>query len=130
MDVKVQKYEVDAGAASKDLQTVSSKVALNFHVSPDSVTNVYKNIGIDYKSRIIFPSVQESVKSATAKFTAEELITKREEVREAIKIILNGKLSDKGVVVDEFNIVDFDFSDRYNHPSHAPPAWVLQKIVV
>lgn len=114
MDVKVQKYEVDASAASKDLQTVSSKVALNFHVAPNSVTTVYKNIGLDYQSRIIVPAVQESVKSATAKFTAEELITKREDVREAIKIILNSKLNDEGIVVDEFNIVDFDFSKSFN----------------
>lgn len=119
MDVKVQKYEVDAGAASKDLQTVSSKVALNFHISPDSVTTVYKNIGMDYQSRIIVPAVQESVKAATARFTAEELITKREEVREAIKVILNSKLSDEGMIIDEFNIVDFDFSESFNQAIEA-----------
>lgn len=119
MDVKVQKYEVDAGAASKDLQTVSSKVALNFHISPESVTTVYKNIGMDYQSRIIVPAVQESVKAATARFTAEELITKREEVREAIKLILKSKLNDEGMIIDEFNIVDFDFSESFNQAIEA-----------
>ena len=114
MDVKMQKYEVDAGSASKDLQTVSSKVALNFHVSPEYVTSVYKNIGIDYQSRIIVPAVQESVKASTARFTAEELITKREEVRETIKLILKTKLNDEGIIIDEFNIVDFDFSESFN----------------
>jgi prohibitin 2 len=114
MDVKVQKYEVDAGAASKDLQTVSSKVALNFHINPENVATLYKNIGTDYQARIIVPAVQESVKAATARFTAEELITKREEVREAIKNILREKLTDEGIVIDEFNIVDFDFSKSFN----------------
>jgi regulator of protease activity HflC (stomatin/prohibitin superfamily) len=114
MDVKTQKYEVEAGAASRDLQTVSSKVALNFHVDPTKVNNIYQRIGKDYQERIIVPAVQESVKASTAKFTAEELITKRESVREEIKIVLMTKLNDEGIVVDEFNIVDFDFSKSFN----------------
>ena len=119
MDVKVQKYEVEAGAASKDLQTVSSKVALNFHISPESVTSTYKNIGMDYQSRIIVPAVQESVKASSAKFTAEELITKREEVREEIKLILKSKLSDDGIIVDELNIVNFEFSESFDQAIEA-----------
>jgi regulator of protease activity HflC (stomatin/prohibitin superfamily) len=114
MDVKIQKYEVDSSAASSDLQTVSSKVALNFHVDPNMVTSIYNNIGTDYQDRIIVPAVQESVKAATAKFTASELITKREEVRDAIKTILANKIGGDGIIIDELNITDFDFSDSFN----------------
>jgi len=119
MDVKVQKYEVGADAASADLQTVSSKVALNFHLLPEQVSSIYKNIGIDYQNRIIVPAVQESVKAATAKYTAEELITKREQVREDIKNILRTKLTTSGLIVDEFNIVNFDFSESFNEAIEA-----------
>lgn len=114
MDIKVQKEEADVSAASKDLQTVTSKVALNYHLDPKSVASIYQNIGSDYKARLIDPSVQESVKATTAKFTAEELITKREQVREDIKIELRDKFSTSGIIVDEINIVDFDFSDSFN----------------
>ncbi|MEO5927766.1 MAG: prohibitin family protein [Patescibacteria group bacterium] len=114
MDVQVQKEQVEASAASKDLQSVNSTVAVNFHISPDVVTHIYQDIGVDYKSRLIDPALQEAVKSSTAKYTAEELITKREAVRDDIKAHLMGKLEPKGILVDDFNIVDFNFSDSFN----------------
>lgn len=114
MDVKIQKEAVDATAASKDLQTVNSKVALNYHVDPTKVATIYQEIGRDYNSRLIDPALQESVKSTTAKYTAEELITKREEVRDAIKSHLVDKLGPRGILIDDFNIVDFQFSAAFD----------------
>jgi regulator of protease activity HflC (stomatin/prohibitin superfamily) len=113
-DVKIQKDEADVSAASKDLQTVTSKVALNYRVDPSQVAVVYQNIGTNYKIRLIDPFVQEAVKASTAKFTAEELITKRELVREDIKTTLKEKFIETGIVVEEFNIVDFQFSRSFN----------------
>jgi regulator of protease activity HflC (stomatin/prohibitin superfamily) len=114
MDVKIQKEEVTATAASKDLQTVNSKVALNYHIEPDKVATIYQDIGIDYNYRLIDPALQESVKASTAKYTAEELITKREQVRDEIKQHLVDKLNGRGIIVDDFNIVDFEFSESFN----------------
>lgn len=114
MDVQVQKEQIDASAASKDLQSVNSTVAVNFHISPDVVARIYQEIGEDYKSRLIDPALQEAVKASTAKYTAEELITKREEVRDEIKVHLTSKLEPRGIIVDDFNIVDFNFSTSFN----------------
>jgi regulator of protease activity HflC (stomatin/prohibitin superfamily) len=114
IDIKLQKEQVDATAASKDLQTVSSDVAFNFHINPDQVATIYQEVGVDYKQRIIDPTLQESVKAATAKFTAEELITRREVVREETKVLLRAKLEPRGIMVDEFNIVNFGFSPSFN----------------
>lgn len=119
MDTKVQKDEVEASAASKDLQTVSSKVAVNFNLSPDSVAKIYKDVGVEYKIRLIDPALQESVKAATAKYTAEELVTKREVVREEIKNILAEKMFPYGILIDQFNIVNFDFSPSFNEAIEA-----------
>ncbi len=115
LDVKVQKTEVGADASSKDLQIVNSTVALNFKLDPGKVADLYQSVGRNYEDRLIDPSMQESVKAATAKFTAEELITKRSEVREEIKLNLKEKLEPHGILVDEFNIVDFSFSTAFNH---------------
>ena len=71
LDVKTKKEEVDASAASKDLQTVTAKIALNYHLRPDAVNKLWQTVGRDYNERIIAPSIQEAVKSATAKYTAE-----------------------------------------------------------
>ena len=114
MDVKVQKYEMQSAAASKDLQTVHSVVALNFHIDPERVGNIYQDVGLQFKDRIIDPAMQEAVKASTAKFTAEELITKREMVRDDIKAQLTARLKDRNILVDEFNIVNFEFSKNFN----------------
>ncbi len=114
MDVRIQKEEVISTAASKDLQTVNSKVALNYHIDPMRVANIYQEIGTEYNIRLIDPALQESVKSTTAKYTAEELITKREEVRDAIKAHLVEKLQPRGILIDDFNIVDFQFSAAFD----------------
>lgn len=119
IDIKVQKEEADAQAASKDLQTVTSRIALNYSIDPAHAVNLYQNIGIDYKSRIVDPTIQEAVKATTAKFTAEELITKREEVRDAIKAILTEKLSGTGLKVEQLSIINFDFSPSFNNAIEA-----------
>jgi regulator of protease activity HflC (stomatin/prohibitin superfamily) len=119
IDIKVQKEEADAQAASKDLQTVTSRIALNYSIDPAHAISLYQNIGIDYKSRVVDPTIQEAVKATTAKFTAEELITKREEVRDAIKGLLIEKLSDTGLKVEQLSIINFDFSESFNNAIEA-----------
>jgi len=119
MDVKIQKDEVPASASSKDLQVVTSKIALNYHLDPDSVNKIWQDVGINYNIRIIAPTIQEAVKAVTAKFTAEELIIKREEVKEQIKANLSERLLEHSIMVDEFNIIDFYFSDAFNEAIEA-----------
>jgi len=114
MDVRVQKEETTASAASKDLQTVSSKIAVTYHLDETKVLQIYKAVRQDYSSRYIAPNIQEAVKAATAKYTAEELVTKREAVRDEIKTNFVDKLSGTGIVVDNISIVDFDFSSQFN----------------
>jgi hypothetical protein len=48
---------------------VHSTVALNFHIDPERVSNIYQDVGLQYKERIIDPSMQEAIKGSTAKFT-------------------------------------------------------------
>lgn len=110
MDVKVQKVVTDTVAASADLQDVTSSIALNYHLVPDKVNIVYQNIGAYYKERIIDPAILEVVKAVSARYTAEELITKRPQVSEAMRMSLMERLKDYNMAVDAFSIVAFSFS--------------------
>jgi len=110
MDVKVQKAETDAAAASADLQDVTSRVALNYHIVPEQANVVYQKIGVQFKERIIDPAILEVVKAVTAKYTAEELITKRPAVSEAMRRNLMDRLIVNNIAVDAFSIVTFSFS--------------------
>jgi prohibitin 2 len=110
INVQVQKATTDAAAASSDLQDVNSTVAINYHIAPDKANIVYQNIGIQFKERIIDPAVQEVVKAVTAKYTAEQLITKRPAVSDAMKSTLTERLKEHNITVDAFSIVGFSFS--------------------
>ena len=114
MEVRTQKYEAEASASSSDLQVVTAKIATNYHLTAENVPTLYNDIGVAYTDRVIQPSEQEIVKSVTAKFTAEELITKREQVRQEIKSLMTERLQPRGIIVKEVSIVNFDFSPAFN----------------
>ncbi len=114
MNNRTQKTETEGTASSKDLQIISYVVAVNYHVNDASSASLYQNVGLDYGSVIIVPAIQESIKAVTAQYTAEELITKRQTVGDQIKSALSDKISEYGIVVEIFNIVNFDFSDEFN----------------
>lgn len=113
MDVRVQKDSYDATAASKDMQTVHTKVALNYRPQPEHVGKLYAEVGYDYSDRVIHPAVQEAVKATTARFTAEELITHREEVKKIIQELVAGYITKVNIRVEELYITDFDFSRQF-----------------
>lgn len=114
VDNRVQKAEASCSSASKDLQTVSSTIAVNYKVLNGYSASVYKNIGMDYESVIITPAIQECVKAVTAKFTAEELITNRQNVGDQMMELLKEKIGEYGIEIQIFNITAFDFTDEYN----------------
>ena len=113
MDVKVQKATTDATASSSNLQEVSSTVAINYHIMPDKANIVYQSIGIEFKDRIIDPAVQEVVKAVSARYSAEDLITKRSAVSDAMKSTLTERLFAHNIAVDALSIVGFSFSKIY-----------------
>lgn len=114
MNNRTQKTETEGSASSKDLQIISYVVAVNYHVNDSSSAKLYQNVGMDYGTVIIVPAIQESIKAVTAQYTAEELITKRQTVGDQIKEALSEKIGEYGIVVEIFNIVNFDFSEEFN----------------
>ncbi len=114
IDVRIRKMEASAGASSRDLQVVNSRVVLNYVVDQDQAALVFQRLGVDYENTVIAPSVQESVKAATARFTAEELITKRPLVKQGIFEDLIERLGREHILVSDFSIVDFKFGAAFN----------------
>ena len=122
MDVRLQKGEAEGDAASRDLQSVHTRIAINYHLLPSATVNTFRDIGptTDVAAeRIIVPATQEAVKAVTARFTAEELITRRTEVRDAIGVLLKEKMQRHGLVLDEFAIVNFAFSRSFSEAIEA-----------
>ena len=113
VEVRTLKYEADASGASKDLQDVRTKVAVNYRVDPNLVQKLYKEIGPSYESRIIQPAIYETVKQVTAKYNAAELVTERPKVKADIETEIKIRLASYDLISDQISITDFAFSPEF-----------------
>lgn len=113
MEVRTLKYVSSNDSASKDLQTVSTEVTVNYHPNPETVQILFKELGINYQDRIIDPAVEEVIKQVTANYNAEELITKRPLVKQEITSSITADLKKKNILVDGIFITDFQFSPEF-----------------
>ncbi|MCV0431114.1 prohibitin family protein [Nitrosopumilus sp.] len=113
IEVRTLKYANDARSASRDLQTVETTVTVNYHPDKESVHRLYKNLGLDYEDRVIQPAIEETVKQVTARYNAEELITKRPLVKDDIESSIRDRLNQFNVVTEVISITDFEFSPLF-----------------
>ena len=113
MDNRVKKLELNTEAFSKDIQTVSATLAVNYRLQAEKSFAIYKTHGTQYEQNIIVPATHEVLKSVCAQYTAEELISKRAESSDMMRDELDAKLSGMGITVTDFNIIDFDFSNEF-----------------
>ena len=114
MSNMVQKLDAEAYATSKDLQAITSDVTVNYHLAAERSASMYQNVGKNYADTLLQPAVQEVIKSVMAQYSAEQLISNRSAVSVAISDGLSEKVSNYGIVVDEFNIVNFSFSPEFD----------------
>lgn len=119
MEVRTTKEEVQASAASNDLQIVSSNVAIQYNLIPENVALLYEEVGTSFRQRIISPAIQDAIKATTANFNAEELITKRTLASEQMENILKERLLEAHIQVSNVDIVHFNFSDSFNEAIEA-----------
>ena len=114
IEVRTLKFVKDTSSASKDLQTVKTEVTVNYRPAPNSVNTLFKEVGLEYESRIIQPTVEEVVKQITARYNAEELITKRPQVKGDIEQEITKRLSVYNINTDVISITNFEFSSLFD----------------
>jgi regulator of protease activity HflC (stomatin/prohibitin superfamily) len=114
-DVTVQKFEVPAQSATKDLQDLSASFAINFRLDPLKVVEIRRTQGSlqNIVSKIIAPQTQESFKIAAARRTVEEAITKRSELKEDFDNALGSRLEKYGIIILDTSVVDLNFSPEF-----------------
>ena len=113
MSVQTVAHAIEAAAASKDLQDVTTQITLNYSLDPEKVCEVYRTLRRDYQARIIDPAIQESVKASISQFDAEKLVVDRPRVKEMIELSLKTRLATHGILVDTISITDFKFSPEF-----------------
>jgi len=128
MSTQIQKYTAPAGSSSKDLQVVTTEVTLNYQLNAGSVGETYRNMRQDYENRVIQPFIQEAVKSTTANFDAEQLITQRPRVKAELQDLITKRLAPLGIGVVELSITDFRFTQVFQDSIEAKVRAVQQAL--
>jgi regulator of protease activity HflC (stomatin/prohibitin superfamily) len=128
MSTQIQKYTAPATSSSKDLQVVSTEVTLNFQLAAVEVGEIYRTMRRDYQGRVIQPFIQEAVKSTTANFDAEQLITRRPQVKDELQDLMTERLAPLGITVVQLSITDFQFSSTFQDSIEAKVKAVQQAL--
>ncbi|HWP21252.1 MAG TPA: prohibitin family protein [Candidatus Cryosericum sp.] len=110
---RIVKTEVTTEAFSKDLQTISSIIAVNYHINKSSSATIYTEVGLGYEDVLITPAINEVLKAVTAQYTAQQLVGNRVDVSIQLDESLNAKLNEYGIFIDDLNIINWDFSEEY-----------------
>jgi regulator of protease activity HflC (stomatin/prohibitin superfamily) len=113
VNIQIQKVEAQETAASSDLQEVSTSVTVNYQIDQAFAQDVYTNLRDQYESRVIIPAMQDGLKAVTPRFQAGELVTRREEAKNAFQDILQQKLQQYHIVIVSVSITNFKFSDQF-----------------
>ncbi|MBD2249988.1 prohibitin family protein [Nostoc parmelioides] len=116
ISVKIQKQEIPTEASSKDLQDIFIDVALNWHVIPEETNIMFQEIGDekDIIDKIINPAIEEIIKAVVANYKAEEIVTRRAELKAIFDATLTARLSEYHVAVDDISLVSVKFSEKFS----------------
>ena len=113
MDNRVQKQTVKLACFSSDIQEVNMSYTINYQIRKADAMTLYSTVGVSYYDTVVAPNIAESVKVATARYTAEELVGMRDELANAIELILSEKLEQYNIEVVSTSIEDMDFTDAF-----------------
>jgi prohibitin 1 len=116
LSVRVQKTDLKADAASKDLQQISTDLAINWNIDPAKVNQVFQQVGDEEQivNSILSPAISEVLKAATSKKTAEEIITQRTQLKAEIDNSLKNRLAPYGIIIRDVSLVNFGFSPEFS----------------
>jgi regulator of protease activity HflC (stomatin/prohibitin superfamily) len=115
LSVRVQPLEVKTEAATRDLQDLSTDVAVNWHIPPDQVNRVFQRLGDGQaiEATVIRPAVEEVLKAVVASFRAEQIVTERDRIKAAIDALLSQRLDGYGLGLDDVSLLQLGFSERF-----------------
>ena len=111
MDVKQQTADGKTPCFSSDLQTVEIEYAVMYKVVPERVVDLYQNHRGDPYDALVKPRLTEALKQSTAAFTAEQLVQKREVVREETRNRVRQAVGANIEILD-FNVTNIDLSNE------------------
>ncbi|WP_199289216.1 prohibitin family protein [Pseudanabaena sp. FACHB-1998] len=116
MNIRIQRTDVEANARTKDLQRITTKVALNWQISPDKIQQVYQQFGNNEElvARIITPVLEEIVKARIPARSLEKNLIERTELKQELETKAKQRLESYGIVITDLSVLNVTASDEFN----------------
>lgn len=116
-DTKVQRANVEKlQAASKDGITVTTDLAINFHIDPANAPLILQNVGSfdALRGNILSPAVTQAYKDVTGTYEALAMIQKRQELADKAKEVLQAKVRPYFLLIDAVSITNLEFPKTFD----------------
>jgi regulator of protease activity HflC (stomatin/prohibitin superfamily) len=119
MDNRTQKSVEELQAFSSDIQQVDISIAVNYSIDQSTAEKLYKTVGQEYYSKILYPRLLENTKAVFSKYTAEKLVAYRETLSSEITTLVVEDVADYGITVSSIAVQDIDFTDAFTNAVEA-----------
>ena len=128
MDNRTQKSEEKLQAFSSDIQQVDISIAVNYSIDTRTAERLYKTVGQEYYSKILYPRLLENTKAVFSKYTAEKLVAYRERLSSEIADLVIDDVAEFGITVSSIAVQDIDFTDAFTNAVEAKQVAAQNKL--
>ena len=128
MDNRTQKTTETFQAFSSDIQEVDIMLAINYSINQETAQNLYRTVGVEYYTNIVYPRLLESTKSVFSSYTAEQLIGNRENLSNEIKDLVIPDVARYGIIISDISVQDIDFTDAFTNAVEAKQVAAQDKL--
>ena len=128
MDNRTQKKVEEFQAFSSDIQEVDIMLAINYSINQETAQNLYRTVGVEYYTNIVYPRLLESTKSVFSSYTAEQLIGNRENLSNEIKELVIPDVARYGIIISDISVQDIDFTDAFTNAVEAKQVAAQDKL--
>ena len=128
MDNRTQKKVEEFQAFSSDIQEVNIMLAVNYSINQETAQNLYRTVGVEYYTNIVYPRLLESTKSVFSSYTAEQLIGNRENLSNEIKDLVIPDVARYGIIISDISVQDIDFTDAFTNAVEAKQVAAQDKL--
>mmetsp|Transcript_11455 Transcript_11455/g.27358 ORF Transcript_11455/g.27358 Transcript_11455/m.27358 type:complete len:286 (+) Transcript_11455:564-1421(+) len=114
-DIRTKPREIPSVTGTKDLQMVNIKLRVLWRPIIGELPKLYRELGTDFDERVL-PSIgNEVLKSIVAQYNAEELLSKRAEVSQRIKVEMMKRAQVFHLEFDDVAITHLTFGREFMH---------------
>ena len=128
MDNREQKKEFATQAFSSDIQQVDITGSINYAINKSTAMTLFKEVGTDYFTKLINPRMMENTKAVFSKYTAENLVSAREELSTKIRDIMSQEMERYGITIISVSIENVDFTDAFTDAVEAKQVAAQKKL--